>query len=70
MIPQKVDLKASTHLEALPRLGTISDHITKTEDAIDPAGIDVLEDRFQCGKVGVNVADDGRAHRFPVRSDH
>ena len=58
MVPQQHHLKVFACLDALARVGTVSNDIAKAEDFIDLLIFDVGQNRSKRFNVSMNVADD------------
>jgi hypothetical protein len=59
VISQQAETNLATQLDTLPRIGTVTDHITETVNRIDASLLDVGQDNLQGLVVGMNVGHDG-----------
>src|SRR5207247_134539 len=49
-------------IQAGPGIGAVADDVPQTVDLVHALLLDVAEHRLECGKVGVDVRDDGSLH--------
>jgi hypothetical protein len=61
MITKQTKLKIEADVDALSRIGAVSNHVAKAENAIDPLSPHIVQNRIQGFDVAVNVAQNGDA---------
>jgi hypothetical protein len=61
MITEQTKLEIEADIDALSRIGAVSNHVAEAENAIDSLSPDIVKNRIQGFDIAVNVAQNGDA---------